>query len=469
MIRRATVLASLSALLLNALLPIAVAAAESAPAPTSMAAVGDSITQAASSDGDLGVDAPRNSWSTGTNTTVNSHAMRLGLTASAANLSVSGAKVGDLDGQMHSVVDLATDPGYLTVLIGGNDLCTDTIAEMTPVDDFRVAFETAMRTVTSGSPDTYVYVVSIPDVHQLWELFKNNFFARAVWSAGNICQSLLANPTSNQQADVDRRKAFRDRNIAYNAVLAEVCTAFTSHCHVDGNAVFGTRFERSDVAGDYFHPSIAGQAKLAAVSWGAGYSWTSEPAPNGPPTASFDASCSGLRCEFTDTSTDADGTIEAWDWTFGDGQAGSTAQHPTHTYATGGTYTVTLTVTDDDDATDIASTPVTVSESGAETTMSVGGLSATTSSVRNTWTATVTIFIVDAAGQPVSNATVSGSWSVGAADTCNTGDDGRCSATSDSLGKKTSSVTFTVDDVTRDPYNYEASANTDSSITVAKP
>ena len=47
------------------------------PFPASMAAVGDSITQAASSAGALGTDAPQNSWSTGTSASVNSHFLRL--------------------------------------------------------------------------------------------------------------------------------------------------------------------------------------------------------------------------------------------------------------------------------------------------------------------------------------------------------------------------------------------------------
>ena len=50
---------------------------------------------------------------------------------------------------------------------------------------------------------------------------------------------------------------------------------------------------------------------------------------------------------FTDTSTDTDGTIASWAWDFGD-DATSTAQNPTHAYTAIGTYTVTLTVTDDD-------------------------------------------------------------------------------------------------------------------------
>lgn len=45
-------------------------------------------------------------------------------------------------------------------------------------------------------------------------------------------------------------------------------------------------------------------------------------------------------------SSDADGTIVSFDWTFGDGGAGSGAR-PTHVYGRAGLYTVALTVTDD--------------------------------------------------------------------------------------------------------------------------
>jgi hypothetical protein len=65
------------------------------------------------------------------------------------------------------------------------------------------------------------------------------------------------------------------------------------------------------------------------------------------PTASFDPDCTGLTCDFADTSTDPDGTIVTWSWDFGDG-ATSTLQNPQHTYATGGPFTITLVVTDDD-------------------------------------------------------------------------------------------------------------------------
>jgi PKD repeat protein len=58
-----------------------------------------------------------------------------------------------------------------------------------------------------------------------------------------------------------------------------------------------------------------------------------------PPVANFTFSSSALVVTFTDTST---GTPTSWQWNFGDG-ARSTLQNPVHTYASAGTYNVTLT------------------------------------------------------------------------------------------------------------------------------
>ena len=58
-------------------------------------------------------------------------------------------------------------------------------------------------------------------------------------------------------------------------------------------------------------------------------------------------------------SSDPDGDIVAYEWDFGDGSTGSGVT-PTHTYTAAGTYTVSLTVTDDMGATDSTTRTATI-------------------------------------------------------------------------------------------------------------
>lgn len=251
-------------------LGLTLAAPASGAYPSSIASTGDSITRAFNDCWFPYIDCPAASWSTGTASYSQYRRLQSvnpAITGRSYNHAVSGADMADLAGQVQGVIGRGAQ--YVTILMGANDVCASSEAGMTDVGVFRQQFAAALASLTTALPNTRIFVSSIPDVHQLFSLYRYDLAATSVWTIAGICQSMLANPFSNSAADVERRARVRQRNIDYNVQLGEVC-AFYTRCRWDSGAVFNTPFVRGDVSSrDYFHPSVAGQAKLAAITWAA--------------------------------------------------------------------------------------------------------------------------------------------------------------------------------------------------------
>lgn len=137
-----------------------------------------------------------------------------------------------------------------------------------------------------------------------------------------------------------------------------------------------------------------------------------------------------------------------------------------------GAHTLTATATDTAAQTASDSISVTVDNiTDAPATMHVADLDGFATNGGRTWTATVTITVVDSEGKPVSDAAVTGTWSQGtlATGACITDGFGQCSATSGSIQKRDGSVTFSVTGISHATLAYDATANVETSITIAKP
>lgn len=268
MLTAATALAAFAA-------PAVAATPDAGPAPDNVAALGDSLVRAYNACGFF-VDCTSQSWATGDNAQVDSQYLRIRAVNPAVsghnhNDARSGATAADLAAQARTAVAQHVD--YVAILVGANDACTRTEATMTAVATFRARIDAALDTLSAGLPDARIFVASIPDLRRLWAVEKDNVFARTVWAVGDICPAMLANPTSTAPADTARRDRVRQRVIDYNTQLAQSCAAHR-HCRFDGDAVFNVRFTAADISDwDHFHPSTAGQALLAQVTWASGFGW----------------------------------------------------------------------------------------------------------------------------------------------------------------------------------------------------
>jgi PKD repeat protein len=108
--------------------------------------------------------------------------------------------------------------------------------------------------------------------------------------------------------------------------------------------------------------ATADSASAKAVMWTVLLAGAS--ASNQPPTARLTTSCQNLVCSMTgDTSSDPEGPIASYLWDFGDGGS-STQANPNHTYASAGTYLVSLKVMDGNGVSDTATKSINVAAAG---------------------------------------------------------------------------------------------------------
>ncbi|MFF9343784.1 MULTISPECIES: collagenase [unclassified Streptomyces] len=184
--------------------------------------------------------------------------------------------------------------------------------------------------------------------------YRNLTYDAAVAAAGRHTYKLSTLfDTTYENSDTERtyrwgylavRYMLEKRRADVDAVLAEYRAGDWNGARALLKTTIGTRYDA-----DF-------DTWLTACAAGA---CSATPPGNQAPTASFEATVSGMTASFTDTSRDGDGTIAGRSWDFGDGTT-STAAAPSRTYTAAGTYTVKLTVTDDKGATATTSRTVTV-------------------------------------------------------------------------------------------------------------
>lgn len=233
--------------------------------PRSIAALGDSLTAGQGAGGTSG------SWSSGTNSAVNSHYLRLAAQTSGVkrdNYAQPGKKVSVLAAQAQMAVD--ADAEYVTILIGTNDVC----GSLTSLNTFRTQFTDAMTKLDGLPAGATVFVASIPNWAHLYDVFSDDDKVKAKWKDAGRCPNFLVDPSP----------AAAERLTQFNAALSEICGARAPRCVFDGNAVYNHAFKATDYStSDYFHFSTTGQAALSALTYPIAFPGGGGPPPPPPP------------------------------------------------------------------------------------------------------------------------------------------------------------------------------------------
>jgi lysophospholipase L1-like esterase len=270
------------------------APATALPLPAILGAIGDSYTQAWSVSPSYKRDHPGYSWAVGTVKGDGVFSLRerfeaLGDKLTVIDAATSGRKMSDAARQASVIVTAARKltPGataYVAIELGTNDLCDN---PTTAPDIFEAQLRSAVATLRSGLPaGSRILMLSIPDFSHFRDITQADAKAKATLNLranSTTCAPFLGSNSPLTIQDAQQILAL------YNATLARVCDEIEAtdgpsnklHCRHNEALLSEKDFKIKDLSTvDYFHPSLSGQARMAAAAWKAGY-WANVPLPSG--------------------------------------------------------------------------------------------------------------------------------------------------------------------------------------------
>ncbi len=166
-------------------------------------------------------------------------------------------------------------------------------------------------------------------------------------------------------------------------------------------------------------------------------------------------------------SSDPDGAIVAYDWSFSDGST-ATGTNPAKVWSAAGTYVATLMVTDNLGG---VSTPASVSVTVAAAPVQqlrVQAMSSVVVRVNGRYEARTTVTVTDQNGVPVSGVTIAGSYvGLGAVNrSANTSSNGTATLRSARVQSSSGTFTFAVNSLSRSGWTYNAADNLISTLSI---
>ena len=194
-------------------------------------------------------------------------------------------------------------------------------------------------------------------------------------------------------------------------------------------------------------------------------------APSAVISASTLRGTAPLAVAFSGTgSSDPDGSLVAYDWTFADGGSAS-GPSASRTYTTPGSYSALLRVTDNSGLSATSSVTITVDAPVVVLTLRVSDIAMSLKTAKNgSAQASAAVKVLDGNGVPVAGATVAGTWSglVARNSSVVTDSLGVARFSSPTTRSTSGSFVFTVKSVSRTGYSYAPSTNGETSDLIAR-
>jgi hypothetical protein len=170
-------------------------------------------------------------------------------------------------------------PTYVTVMLGGNDVCRDTILDLPSGEEIQAHVASALAYLDQNLPaGASVVVVGIPDIKRLYDVAISGeggfglIDCSAIWQTtalGFPCGSMLS--PDNTEAD---RLYAQSQNELYNGIIElEVRNKkkLSTRVHYTFLPAATTAFSADDISSiDCFHPSGQGEALLSTMTWNSG-------------------------------------------------------------------------------------------------------------------------------------------------------------------------------------------------------
>jgi hypothetical protein len=150
---------------------------------------------------------------------------------------------------------------------------------------WRDAVRAGLDQLVAGLPlGSTIYLLGVPRVQDLREVgLAKSGSCETVWSLGSVCRIITNGGTLSGESYATRRAGVAERQQRYNEILRDEAAAYNANTtgqnprgievvadYVDEAtpSVGTSTFEPGDIDGfDCFHPSIAGQNKIAFGAW----------------------------------------------------------------------------------------------------------------------------------------------------------------------------------------------------------